>query len=126
MGYDLQKFDTFAPNLLGLFGVDVLLPDASTIRAVFPGRQEAVVNDYSNITYREYVLRIPPDGLGNLPQLLESDDPADHVVTIEDSEGTPRTYYVANVAPADLGWWVATLQDHSERSPGNGAPWQSP
>ena len=105
MSFDLRKFDNFAPNLLGMFGTDVVLPGLNggvptIIRAVFPGRQEAVVNEYSNITYQEYVLRIPPDGLGTLA--------AEQVVTIDG-----RTYYVANVAPADLGWWVATLQDHS-------------
>ena len=113
MGYDLRNFGIFAPNLLGLFGVDVTLQDGSQIQATFRETEAAVVDEYSNITYAEYVLRIPPDGRGNLPELLESDDPADHVVTIEDSDGTRRTYYVANVAPADYGWWIATLQDHS-------------
>ena len=106
--YDLKQFGIFTPNLLGMFGVNVVLPDGSIIRAVFPARQEAVVDEYSNITYREYVLRIPPDGLGTLEEVVDADDKEDRVVSIDG-----KTYYVANVAPADLGWWVATLQDHS-------------
>ena len=100
MSYDLQQFGVFAPNVLGMWGTDVVLPDSSTIRAVFRPSPEATVDEFSNVTYREYVLRIPPDGLGALA--------AEQVVAIDGA-----AYYVANVAPADLGWWIATLQDHS-------------
>ena len=109
MSFDLEKFGTFGPNVLGLFGKNVVLPQRDgdgnliaqrTIRAVFNPATEAVVDEYSNITYQEYVLSIPPDGLGALA--------AEQVVSIDGD-----AYYVANVAPAALGWWTATLQEHS-------------
>ena len=119
MSYDLEKFGVFAPNVVGLFGRCVTLPnrdgdgnaipdDQRTIKAVFKPAPAAVVDEYANITYREYELRIPPDGLGALESGM--------VVTVHDtgdcaSDG--QTYYVANVAPAALGWTVATLQEHS-------------
>ena len=98
--YDLQRFDNFAPNVLGMWGKPVVLPDTTTICGVFRSDAASVVDELSNITYDEYVLRIPPNGLGTLA--------AEQVVTIDGA-----TYYVANVAPEKLGWWVATLQEHS-------------
>ena len=111
MTFDLQKFGTFGPNVLGLFGKDVTLPqhdgdgnlipdDQRAIRAVFKETPMAEPDEYSNSTYQEYVLSIPPDGLGALA--------AEMVVSIDGD-----AYYVVNVAPGNLGWWIATLQEHS-------------
>ena len=109
MSYDQQQFGVFAPNVLGMWGTDVVWSDANgdlqTIKAVFRSDSGVVVDDLSNVTYDEYVLRIPPGGLGTLE--------AEQVVTIKG-----RTYYVANVAPEKFGWHVATLQDHSWAFPG--------
>ena len=131
MSFDLRKFANFAPNLLGMFGVNVVLPgvngdDPTIIRAVFPRSQEAVVDEYSNITYQEYALRIPPDGLGTLEDGtggLASGAGGDHPRRAR--RGPPHVLR-GQPGPADLGWWVATLQDHSPGvSPGNGQQWQS-
>ena len=112
---------SFARQLLARWGACVVLPlqdgdgnsisdDQRTVKGLLRPTFAAVVNEHSNITYQEYVLRIPPDGLKALA--------AEQIVTIketcdpeDDAEG--QTYYVVNVAPANLGWHVATLQDHS-------------
>lgn len=109
MSFNLEKFGTFGPNVLGLFGKNVVLPQRDgdgnpiaqrTVRAVFKPAPAAIVDEYSNSSYQEYVLSIPPDGLGALA--------AEMVVSIDGD-----AYYVANVAQAALGWWTATLQEHS-------------
>ena len=119
MPYDLAKFGIFGSNVLGLFGRRVTLPNRDgegnaipanqrSIKAVFNPSPAAVVDEYSNITYQEYTLTIPPDGLGQLE--------AEMIVTVHDTNDCAsdgQTYYVANVAPAALGWWTATLQEHS-------------
>ena len=109
--YDLEQFGIFGPNVLGMWGTPVTWRDANddvqTIRAVFRSDAAAVVDPHTNITYDEYVLRIPPDGLGRLEDGTGGLR-AELVVTIKG-----QTYYVANVAPEKLGWWVATLQEHS-------------
>ena len=110
MGYDLRNFGIFGPNVLGLWGVDVVLPDGTCIRATFRETEAAVVDEYSNITYAEYVLRIPPDGLETAG---DGKLAAEQVVSIKQHGN--KDYYVANVAPADYGWWIATLQDHTPR-----------
>ena len=101
---------SYARQLLAVRGSDVLLPaqdadgnpiadDRRTVRGIFKLGRVSVVDEFSNITYQEYLLRIPPGGLGSLSSNL--------VVTIDGS-----TYYVANVAPEKLGWHLVTLQDH--------------
>ena len=110
---------SFARQLLAVRGSVVVLPeqdvdgtpipsDQRTICGLFKPDRATVVDEHSNLTYQEYVLRIPPYppyGLGALA--------AGMVVTIRDDEETARTYYVANVSPERLGWQMATLQEHS-------------
>ena len=119
---------SFSRQLLAVWGADVTLPnrdgdgnaipeDQRAISALFKPSQQSVVDELANIIYREYELRIPPDGLGRLEQGM--------VVTIADRQrcGKPnlpgQTYYVANVAPVNLGRHVDKPKAKDER-PCNG------
>ena len=121
---------SFARQLLARWGACVVLPFEDSagndviIRGVFKPNRASVVDEYANKSYLEYVLLIPPDppyGLG--PEGMEL--AAEQVVTIwdlprgqtcetaDEDSVSAQTYYVANVHCDDLGWYVATLQEHS-------------
>ena len=121
---------SFARQLLAVRGSCVYLPeedvdgnpipaDQRTICGLFKPDRATVVDEYSNITYQEYVLRIRPDGLkaleaGLVVKIVEAPaNDCDCDQLVEDIAEPWSTYYVVNVSPERLGWHVVTLQDHS-------------
>jgi len=102
MPVDFTDFRPLSRNIAAFFGLDVRLPDGTSIRAVHYPELESELDEYHATTYAVYPLVIPPGALGSLAE--------GQIVRLPDGY-----YYVAAVADLKLGWSSATLQAATEQ-----------
>jgi len=95
MPADLTNFQPLSRNILAFFGLDLRLPDGSSIRAVHYPQVETDIDEYGSGTHEVY-----PLVMRDIGTLAEG-----QYVRI-----FAELYYVASVAPLKLGWHCATLQ----------------